>query len=333
MFVAHTYVACADPNDPKRVFAGYLEFEVDYKKPIASSWTLKNHWGHYVNGAELERGKSTQNGLFSVVSLMNQGVARTYALTRDAAHDNRKRLVELTSSGVRPTYINDQSPLLELEADGSAVAMTVTPTPQSGTTAHYFRDSISGWQDADPVYTRTTLSTVQYVDGVSPVYWGAARLRGSTLFLFYPARNQLERDRPAVPFEGNHLGAVNSANGSWLWMTSPTGPLDGRGTFETNCHYAGSAFTIIDDNIFFVYRGEGWRNGQANQIFHYKTDGTFVGQFGTPAFVQGTILNAPGAGAIVGHISAVRVNSAIYVYTSDEWSHGVHRWRIDPEEN
>jgi hypothetical protein len=333
MFVAHTYVASVDPNDPRRVFAGYLEFEVDYTKPIASSWTLKNHWGHYVGGAELERGKSTENGLFSVVTLTNQGVARTYALTRDPARANRKRLVELTPTGVRPTYLADQTPLLELEPDGSTVAMSVSPTAKDGTAAHYFRDAISGWQGADPIYTRQPLATVRYVDGEAPIYWNAAKLRGETLHLFYPGKNQLERDIPAVPFTGNHLGAVDTATGSWLWMNSPTGPLDGRGSFETNCHYAGSAFTVIDDNIFYVYRGEGWRNGQANQIFHYKTDGTFVGQFGTPGFVQGTLPNAPGAAGNIAHLSAVKVNGVIYLYTNDEWSHGVHRWRINASED
>jgi hypothetical protein len=150
------------------------------------------------------------------------------------------------------------------------------------------------------------------------------------MYLFYPDKDQFERHAPELPYEGAHLGAVDVKSGAWLWLSAPTGPLDGRGSFDTNCNYAGSGFTVVDNDIFFFYRGEARRGGQASQIFHYKTDGTFVGQFGTPSFVQGTLMNAPGAGANAGNISAVKVNGVIYLYTSDEWSHGVHRWRVEP---
>lgn len=330
MFVAHTYNAYVDPNDPKRVFAGHLEFEVDYTNAISNCWVLKNCWTRYDDGKELERGKTTQNGLFSPVTLTNNGLAQTFALMRDPAQSNRRRIVELTAAGVRPTYLDNQSPLLELEADGSAMAMAVTPTAQTGTMAHYFCDTISGWAGADPIYARAAMTPFHYVDNVCPIYWGAAKLRDSTLYLFYPGKNQFERDVPEIPYEGAHLGAVDVNSGAWLWLGAPTGPLNGRGNFDTNCNYAGSGFTVVDNDIFLFYRGEAWRGGQANQIFHYKTNGTFVGQFGTPAFVQGALLNAPGAGANCGNISAVKVNGVIYLYTGDEWSHGVHRWRIEP---
>jgi hypothetical protein len=329
MFVAHTYNAYVDPNDPKRVFTGALEFAVNYTNSISNCWVLKNCWTRYENGTELERGPATENGLFSVVTLTNNGARRTFGLTRDPAQSNRRRIVELVAAGVRPTPIIDRSPLLELDADGSALAMCVTPTPQTGTMAQYFCDTISGWSGANPVYSRAAMTAVQYVDNVCPVYWGGARLRGSKLYLFYPDKNQFERSAPEIPFTGAHLGAVDIQTGAWDWLAAPTGPLNGRGGFDTNCNYAGSGFTVVDGDIFFFYRGEAWRGGQANQIFHYKTDGTFVGQFGTPSFVQGTLLNAPGAGANCGNISAVKVDGIIYLYTSDEWSHGIHRWRIE----
>jgi len=330
MFVAHTYNAYVDLNDPKRVFSGALEFEVDYTNALSNAWVLKNCWTRYENGTELERGGTTENGLFSPVTLTNNGVPRTFALTRDPAQSNRRRVVELTSTGVRPTFINDQSPVLELESDGSMMSMNVTPTPQTGTTAQYFCEKVSAWAGTDPVYAQEAMPPFHYVDNVCPIYWGAGKMRGNTMYLFYPDKDQFERHAPEIPYEGAHLGAVDVKTGAWLWLSAPTGPLDGRGSFDTNCNYAGSGFTVVDDDIFFFYRGEAWRGGQASQIFHYKTDGTFVGQFGTPGFGQGTLLNAPGAGANAGNISAVKVNGVIYLYTSDEWSHGVHRWRVEP---
>jgi hypothetical protein len=235
---------------------------------------------------------------------------------------------------VRPTPVANCSPLTELDSDGSAIANLVGPTPQTGTTAYFYRDYISGWNGADPVYASAPLGTVAYADNLCPIYWNSAKMRGSKLYLFYPSKNQFEREAPGIPYTGSHLGAVDlNQSGAWTWLASPTGPLDGRGNFETNCNYAGSGFTVVEDDIFFVYRGEGWRGGQANQIFHYKTDGTFVGQFGTPRFVQGTVLNAPGAAANAFNISAIKVDGTIYLYTGDEWSHGVHRWRIENSES
>lgn len=92
---------------------------------------------------------------------------------------------------------------------------------------------------------------------------------------------------------------------------------------------------VDDNNVFFAYRGETWirdtggQPGQANQFFHYKTNGTFVGQFGMPGFIDGTPFNSPGAAGNVMTISIMKTNGAMYIYTNDEWSHGVHRWRVD----
>jgi len=43
MYQPHSYIACVDQNNPARVFNQFLEFSVDYTKPLAQSWTLVNN--------------------------------------------------------------------------------------------------------------------------------------------------------------------------------------------------------------------------------------------------------------------------------------------------
>jgi hypothetical protein len=138
MFVAHTYTASANPNDPKRVFMGYLEFEVDYTKPLKNGWVLKNYWGRESSSGrpETARGAMTDNGLHTVVTLTNGGTIGTYALVRDPAQSNRKRLMELSASGLRATIVTNLHPLSELERDGAMLSLSVSPNEQNGRTRH-----------------------------------------------------------------------------------------------------------------------------------------------------------------------------------------------------
>jgi hypothetical protein len=79
-----------------------------------------------------------------------------------------------------------------------------------------------------------------------------------------------------------------------------------------------------------VYRGEFWHNaGQANQIFHYKTDGTFVGQFGMPA-TPDTMKYAIGSAGNMFTLSYVKTNGVIHLFTNDEHGTGTQVWRIEP---
>jgi hypothetical protein len=278
----------------------------------------------------------TDNGLHTVVTLTNGGTIGTYALVRDPAQSNRKRLMELSASGLRATIVTNLHPLSELERDGAMLSLSVSPNEQNGTNATFNRDYITSWNGTDPAYTLQSIGSVRYTDNIHPVSGNNVKTNGANFYLFFPGRFQLSETNF---YTGWHIGAVSAGNpGTWLWTNSPSLIMNGRGNFDTTNvapdGYAGSKHLVINDNVFFIYRGEGWltgtgAKGQANQIFHYKTDGTFVGQFGTPRFVDGTIDSPPGGAGNMANFSAVKVDGIIYLYTADEWSHGVHRWRIE----
>ena len=113
------------------------------------------------------------------------------------------------------------------------------------------------------------------------------------------------------------------------WTNAPSGPLNGRGNFDPLAINGATDFALLGDDIFIGYRGEYWRDKwQANQLMHFKTDGTFVGQFGMPLY-KGVYPNAPGAASNMDTLSLIRVNDVLYFYTNDESGRGMHRWRYD----
>lgn len=132
---------------------------------------------------------------------------------------------------------------------------------------------------------------------------------------------------------GFHLGAVTNLNstnaGTWRWTNSPTGPMNGRGNFDPDCRSpGGSTHTVVGTNVFYIYRGEFWRGGiQACQLFHYDTDGHFIGQFGYPKPVG--VFNRPGSAGNMHEVSTAKVNGVLYIFTPDEGNHGIQRWRVD----
>ena len=147
-------------------------------------------------------------------------------------------------------------------------------------------------------------------------------------------------DQAVVGNEGFHLGAVAMGGSEWLWQASPTGPMDGKGSFQTKAvdnstHYGGNAVWAHGRHIVYGYHGEFYRDlttgrvGQANQFMHFDESGLFLSQFGQPS----TRPSGPANVGLSGNAfspTLVRDGTRLYLYHNDESSHGgVHRWRID----
>lgn len=50
MYMPHNYRASVDKTDSTRVYADLMQFEIDYTKPLATSWMLKKNWGGNFSG-------------------------------------------------------------------------------------------------------------------------------------------------------------------------------------------------------------------------------------------------------------------------------------------
>jgi hypothetical protein len=137
-----------------------------------------------------------------------------------------------------------------------------------------------------------------------------------------------------------HLGAVKKFGNTWSWQASPTGAMDGRGSFQTRAadphiNYGGNVVMVEGRSIVYGYHGEFYtdlvttRVGQANQFMHFLDNGLFVGQFGTPS-TGDSKEPRPGLSGNAFSPSLVKVGGVTYLYHNDESSYGgLHRWRLE----
>lgn len=330
MYLPASYHCAVDAAHPRRVFSGYLEFDVDYAKPLASSWTLTRNWGAGLAAARL----GGMSGFRSVVTLRN---ARTYAV-RPAADPRTAEVVELAPLGTRRTDTTLEFGT-QLYADGSLRSGEL----RLGTQQVYIRNvdgfdasgdprwadatllaSVSGVQPRDPYY-----HDVPAVSGVNePRY---PQSTGDVVIFFNPGRSV-----------GFHLGGVRAGGSGWLWRASPVGSwmldaqgavVSSQGTYELGrgVQYLGNVAVTADHQVVYGYHGEAWNGGQANQFEHFRDDGLFVGQFGLPVYpAQNKPVAHAGSAGNAFSPQLVSVGGRLYLWHNDESVHaGVHRWRID----
>ena len=333
------YASTVDHGNPRRVFANFLEFDTDPDTPPQQgrSWKLVRNWlgglpatlndRHAFNGAF---------GGFQTVETLRNG--RTYGMLR--VH-SRQVIVELPTSGpLRVLKIFGQplpgaTSLVMYETGDLGYALS-GPTTQSA-----MRLPLTGFDSAgDPVWADepVVLASVPRLPG-SPYYRGAFSgmpprfpLTGSGKVIFF--------DQSVEGNEGFHLGAAERNGTSWLWQASPSGALDGKGSFQTKAidksvNYGGNAVWAHDRHIIYGYHGEFHKDmktgliGQANQFMHYDESGLFLGQFGQ-ASTRPSPPTQPGRSGNAFSPTFVHHAGRLYLYHNDESSHGgVHRWRID----
>jgi hypothetical protein len=147
--------------------------------------------------------------------------------------------------------------------------------------------------------------------------------------------------------EGFHLGAAALGGDDWLWMASPSAPIDGRGSFQTReadrklraadrgIQYGGNVVMAVERQIVFGFHGEFYTDqsngkvGQANQFMHFHDSGLFIQQFGVPS-TRATMDAPAGVSGNAFSPTLVRAGDRLYLVHNDESTHGgVHRWRID----
>ena len=338
-YLPASYTATVDHGRPQRVFANFLEFEVDRTASLqpGKSWKLVRNWLAGLPTALIdERSHNAGFGGFTSVETLSNG--RTYGLL----HANgRQTIVELPASG-RLRIVKTLAPPMQnatarvLYENGDLGYALTGPNSQS-----VLRQPLKGFDSVgDPVWSvdPVLLGSVPTLPG-SPYYRGA--------FSGMPPRFPITASGHIVFFdqsvqgnEGFHLGAVKSGSGEWLWQSSPTGPLDGKGSFQTkridqSINYGGNAVWAHGRHIIYGYHGEFYKDlqtgkvGQANQFMHYDESGLFIGQFGQSS-TRPAPANLAGLSGNAFSPTLVRDGPRLYLYHNDESSHGgVHRWRID----
>lgn len=342
-----SYAASADAGNPTRVFANFMEYSVDYSKGLnePGAWTLVRNWlpavpSNLQVAADADPTYVSANwgwtGFRTVLTLSN---GRTYALL---GVKERNAFVELTADGkVRFIgWLRDAGP------DETRIV--------------FYENGDLGYSRSDGVTQSVLRLPLQGFDAAGNPQWASA----PTLLAAAPAAIDTPAD-PASTFTGVvgarfpltssgkvvffnpsvdarttfHLGAVAQGVSAWSFEASPSGPLDGLGTFQTakddrTLQYGGNLVHALGRNIVYGYHGEYYtdlgngKTGEANQFMHFLDDGLFVGEFGVATTRAGAD-SQPGVAGNAFSSTFVRANSQAYLYHNDEsqWG-GVHRWRL-----
>lgn len=330
----HNYLATVDLNNPSRVFSNFLEFKIDYSKPLKAgatgSWVLVKNWAAGLPNPQYPSGSF--DGLRTVITLSN---GRTYGLI--SSNDGSIAIVELPKIGpLRLTGIKlTKDKVLYKNGELRAASSSANSVQIVKSWALKGFDSLG-----NPQWGAGSILATLPAKAGDPYYRGAFSGMSGSRFPVTSSGVGISLDQSVRGNTGFHLGGIKTGTARWLWKASPTGKLDGRGTFQTQeidntIHYGGNQVWAVGRNVVYGFHGEFFtdqlngRVGQANQFMHFYDDGLFVGQFGVPS-TRATEEAQAGLGGNSFSLTLVQVGKNLYLYHNDESSHaGVHRWRIE----
>ena len=330
-YMGFSYSSQTDINNPVRVFSDFLEFEIDYSKPLApnnGSWRFVRNWSWNITMPTLY----DANRMRSVSTLSN---GRTYALYVDGPLS--LELIELVpASGIRHTGIHLESHYkCDLNADGSVwqIGNNIVGQP-----TFWKKKLLTGFDASnDPVWgnyidVETTPSVLASDPLTADGYLRRNNQTTSGIVATFSSDNGT-----AGRGSGWHLGGIK--DGKWIFKTSPSTHVNYMGEYPDDGAYdignyvrnAGNYMQVVDRNIFWGYNGEFWKGLQTNKYNHYYDNGLFIGQFGVAGNVakESGIEAYPGMAGNANSGTYVKVGNEIYLYHCDENAHaGVHRWKI-----
>ena len=340
-YLPAVYTATVDHGNPQRVFANFLEFEVERNTPwvAGKSWKLVRNWLIGMP-ASLRDDRAVNGGFGGFTSVETLANGRTYGVL---SAQGRQVIVELPATGPLRVVKTLAQPMPGTTAkvlyeNGDLGYSLSGPNGQT-----VLRQPLKGFdKTGDPVWSVEPVKLASV-----PTSAGSPWHRPGTFSGVLPPRFPLTEsghvvffDQSVVGNEGFHLGAAKMGSDQWLWQASPTGALDGKGSFQTkqidkSIQYGGNAVWASGRHIIYGYHGEFYKDmktggiGQANQFMHFDESGLFIGQFGQPS----TRPAPPDMAGMSGNAfspTLVRDGPRLYLYHNDESTHGgVHRWRID----
>jgi hypothetical protein len=339
-YLPHSYASTVDHANPRRVFSNFLEFEVEGNSPLQNgkSWKLVRNWlaGLPASLMDEHAANAGFGGFASVETLAN---GRTYGML---SAKGRQTLVELPATGPLRVVKALAVPMPRMTAkvlyENGDLGYSLTGAGRQ----MVLRLPLKGFDSAgDPVWSSepVRLASVPTSAG-SPWYRGAFSGMLPPRFPVCGSGRVVFFDQSVEGNEGFHLGAAEAGAEEWLWQASPTGALDGKGSFQTkqidkSLQYGGNVVWTSGRHILYGYHGEFYKDmktgqvGQANQFMHFDESGLFIGQFGQPS----TRPAPPDMAGMSGNAfspTLVRDGPRLYLYHNDESTHGgVHRWRID----
>lgn len=340
-----SYAANVNPSNPTQLFSDFLEYRINYDKPLAASngsWTLVRNWRQAIPAVL----RSQYYGMKPVTVS-----GHTYALFyKGIDYPKYIAVYEILASGkVRDTGIKIKEDDTNYYPDGTNTLLESTRLYPDGSLYSnsrkvnakpliWVKNDLTGISaNGNPKWDAAKLlvSTPPVKSG-DPVYQGnfltnrAGEITTSGILVSFAA------GVPPATSDTYHLGGIRVSDGKWMWKTSMSTVLSYQGAFPSDGGYdigngvknAGSVAMAYGNNIFWGYYGEFWKNSQTNKWNHYNDDGLMVGQFGV-ANAQKIPAQAGMSGNAFSATMVKGPDGNAYLYQNDESQHGgVHRWKI-----
>ena len=343
------YTSAVDHGNPSCVYANFLQFchsgagdRTDALVAGGDRWPLVKNWlpSLPADVADSSRDNSGFGGFTTVQTLGG----RTYGLITVSGV---QKVVELPSSGPArlisdlPQVANTTTTVMYENGDLGYATLAAVGSTQT-VYRRPFTDIVSG----NPQWSAAVIEAVVPTTAVS-AYFRAGVFTGAVGPRFPKiSSNRVVFFDQSVTGTNFHLGLADSyassPTGNWLWLASPSGALDGRGSFQTKAYdnnsvnYGGSSVWASGSNVVYGYQGTNFKDlngrlGYASQFMHFDVYGLFLGQFGE-SDTRST--REVGAKLPLNPLSQTLVQEAsggpLFLYTSDESGHGgVHRFRFN----
>lgn len=302
-YLPMNYNCGVDQNNPKRVFAKELEFEVNYE---TMQWRLVANWGYGAGAAYQYAGDNMVRNFLSYPVTTSTG---TYAIVR--LENNRDHaVVQLTETGLKEVKRYEHP--IALTKDGKAVYKI-----NSNGKANFYIDGAI--KETVTITSESALNSNSFVgytdDGSFVVYNGDKEhkgfhltwVKGGQIKNAMPSRDFTEAQSKAVPFPYGDFFATG-------FYPTKNGAREG---------YAGSdKVYIIGNRVFVNYLGEFFGNdgGQTNLWYEY-TNATFVKRVGMTVYESYALDGNTNPRVQAGNSWAggvVYYNGSTYIFTNCE---------------
>ena len=340
-YIPRAYSSWVDKKNPKTVTGNWLEFEVDYSKPLApnnGSWKLVRNHGAKVTSQYQTVGSADNNLLRSIVTFPN---GRRYAMLGNKV-TALNELIELSDT-IRYTGITLGS-FDQLYKDGSirGIARATPPNPQYWTR----RDFTGTLSNGDPTFTASyTIATTGPTTAADPLFQGN-NIKNRAAEITATGIIPVIRENISGTGIKWFLGGVKVGENRFRFRgargtpTTYTGDYPAHGEYDRGNQVKGTGIAAMSQGRFITwgYHGEFWKASQTNEYQLVYDNGLFIKRFGTTRYDtdrQGLVIppaqmagNAF-SGNFIDATPETSDDDVLYYYHNDENYHsGIHRWKL-----
>ncbi|RZM28494.1 MAG: hypothetical protein EOO88_08765 [Pedobacter sp.] len=321
-YVVSSRSCTVDINDPTRVFADALEYQVDYSKVVSDinhSWKLVYNWS---KGVDLNL-----FGQYDQVATLPNGY--TYGFGGNNPTENVYNLDKVDGAKLITTVfgtIENDGSILERGFVNNQYATVSKRTLTSGNSLNLT------WGNA------VQLVRTPDITPNDPVYYiNNNRGQGTNLSkIFFYDPNYNYNFGGATLGTGNHLGAINISNNTWNWQTSTStgadyiGPYPTDGGLATNGgHSENCLLNIQGKYLVWHVNDELGRYTEVSRSNLFYDDGLFIAHFGNDNQYAGASGDSRYLAGNSFKTQLAKVGNDLYYFCCDESKHsGVHIVRI-----